>query len=135
MFSKESRRKKLVQIPDSTQKSICWCKKLKIAIVGVLQKKVCNFVKKRVHYRCFPKNIAKYLKKPNLKNIREWLVLKISTSKSDFFYPLKPFSILNFATKKWLCHVTCFAKTFLLLLFCLSNKIVLSSKSCFIKHI
>ena len=31
-----------------------------------------------------------------------------------FFYPFKPFNILNFAMIEWLCHATCFAKVFLL---------------------
>ena len=35
----------------------------------------------------------------------------------DFFYPFKPFSILNFAMTEWLCHVTRFAKVFLLFFF------------------
>ena len=34
-----------------------------------------------------------------------------------FFYPFKPFSISNFAMAKWFCHVTCFAKVYLILFF------------------
>ena len=34
------------------------------------------FIKKRLQRRCFPLNIAKFLRKPILKNIYEWLLLK-----------------------------------------------------------
>ena len=33
----------------------------------------CNFIKKRLQYRCFPINIAKFVKTPVLKNIFERL--------------------------------------------------------------
>ena len=36
---------------------------------------------------------------------------------SDFFYPFKPFSILNFAMAEWFSHVTCFNKVYLILFF------------------
>ena len=38
--------------------------------------KVSNFIKKRLWHRCFPVNIAKFLRKPILKNICEWLLLQ-----------------------------------------------------------
>ena len=38
---------------------------------------VCNFIKKRLQYRCFPVIIAKFLRVPILKNIRERLLLFI----------------------------------------------------------
>ena len=74
----------------------------------------------------FSSSIGKFLRTPILKNICEWLLLKISTSVtnlpkgdksliSDFFYPFKPFSILNFSMAEWFCHVTCFTKVCLLL--------------------
>ena len=37
----------------------------------------CNFMKKRLEYRCFPVNIAKFLRAPILKNICERLLLSI----------------------------------------------------------
>ena len=67
-------------------------------------------------------NVAKFLRTPILKNICEWLLLKISTLVTNFTegrlipefdFPFKPFSILNFAMTEWFCYVTCFAKTFL----------------------
>ena len=38
---------------------------------------VCNFIKKRLQDRCFPVIIAKFLRVPILKNIRERLLLFI----------------------------------------------------------
>ena len=35
----------------------------------------CNFIKKRLQHKCFPVNIARFLRKPNLKNICERLLL------------------------------------------------------------
>ena len=51
-----------------------------------------------------------------------WKKVFVSTSVTNltkgsnfwFFYPFKPFNILNFAMTEWLCHATCFAKIFLL---------------------
>ena len=41
---------------------------------------VCNFIKKRLQHRCFPVNIAKFLKTPNLKNIWERLLMHVILS-------------------------------------------------------
>ena len=38
----------------------------------------CNFIKKRLQHRCFPVNIAKFLRTPVLKNICERLLLQIT---------------------------------------------------------
>ena len=40
--------------------------------------KVCNFIKKRIQHKCFPLNIANFLRTPVLKNICERLLLKIA---------------------------------------------------------
>ena len=37
----------------------------------------CNFIKKRLQHRCFPINIAKFLRTPILKNICECLLLHL----------------------------------------------------------
>ena len=37
--------------------------------------KVCYFIKKRLHHKCFPVNIDKFLRMLILKNIGEWLLL------------------------------------------------------------
>ena len=37
--------------------------------------KTCNFIKKRLQQRCFPVNIAKFLRTPSLNNMCKWLVL------------------------------------------------------------
>ena len=52
---------------------------------------------------------------PILKNICERLLLKRKEGKFGFFYPFKPFKILNVAITEWFFHVTCFAKVSLLL--------------------
>ena len=39
--------------------------------------KACNFIKKRLQHRCFPVNIAKFLRTFILKNICERLLLKL----------------------------------------------------------
>ena len=41
---------------------------------GIKMMFLCNFIKKRLQHRCFPVNIAKFLK-PILKNIYERLLL------------------------------------------------------------
>ena len=38
----------------------------------------CNFIRKRLQHRCFPVNIAKFLRKPILKNICERLLLHLA---------------------------------------------------------
>ena len=109
-FSKESRTKTSTTVSDKYQiqlkKIFCFRQNPEPATVGDLQKEDCNFIK------------------PILKNICKRLLLKISTSVINlpnggnswlFFYHFKPFSILNFATKEWFCHMTCFAKVFLFL--------------------
>ena len=51
----------------------------------------CNFIKKRLQYRCFPVNIVNSLRTPNLKNICERLLLyekhsePSQTSKTEVF--------------------------------------------------
>ena len=47
----------------------------------------CNFIKKRLQHRCFPVNIAKFLRTPILKNICEQVFLK------PVFSPGLPFLI------------------------------------------
>ena len=37
--------------------------------------KVCNFIKKRLQHRCFPVNIAQFLRTPTLKNVCDQLLL------------------------------------------------------------
>ena len=45
-------------------------------VLESLFNKVCNFIKKRLKHKCFPLNIAKFLRTPTLKNICERLLLK-----------------------------------------------------------
>ena len=45
--------------------------------LGLLQ--ACHFIKKRLQHRCFPVNIATFLKTPTLTNICEWLLLKLDS--------------------------------------------------------
>ena len=42
--------------------------------------KACNFIKKRFQHRSFPVNIAKFLRKPILKNICKRLLLSLTTT-------------------------------------------------------
>ena len=70
-------RKAVLKISQYLQENIC---------VGVPFNKVaglqgCNFIKKRLEYRCFPVNIANFLRTAILKNmclIRERLVLNLT---------------------------------------------------------
>ena len=41
--------------------------------------KACNFIKKTLQHRCFPMNIAKFLRTPILRNIWEQLLLETQT--------------------------------------------------------
>ena len=46
-----------------------------------LQEDICvgvSFIKKKHQHRCFPVNIAKFLRAPILKNIYEWLLLRLA---------------------------------------------------------
>ena len=66
------RKEVLLKILQYLQENTC---------VGVFLKQVTglqvyNFIKKRLQHRCFPVNIAKFLRTPILKNICERLLLK-----------------------------------------------------------
>ena len=39
--------------------------------------KACSFISKRAQHKCFPVNIAKFLRPPIFKNICEWLLLHL----------------------------------------------------------
>ena len=56
----------------------------------LMKLKACNFIKKRLQQKCFPVNIAKFLRTPILKNICEWLLLNyfspFQTSQSIHLY-------------------------------------------------
>ena len=77
------------------------------------------------HCRCFPVNIAKFLKTPILKTSVNGCFWKSAPQRQiyrrevipEFYYSFKHFTILNFAMMEWFCYVTCFAKVFLLLFF------------------
>ena len=51
----------------STGKHLCWN-------LFLINLQACNFIKKRFQHRCFPGNIAKFLRIPILTNIRERLL-------------------------------------------------------------
>ena len=66
------------------------------------QLKACNFIKKRLQHRCFPVNIAKFLRTPILKNICKPLLL-------IFLIPLG----ITASAKKVRCLTTHFLSMFL----------------------
>ena len=51
-----------------TRKNLCW----RLFLI-TLRALACNFIKKRLRRRCFPVNIANFLRTPILKNICERL--------------------------------------------------------------
>ena len=55
-----------------TEKHLC-CSLFLICV------KACNFIKKTLQHRCFPMNIAKFLRTPILRNIWEQLLLETQT--------------------------------------------------------
>ena len=55
------------------------CQSLFFNKVAGLQ--ACNFIKKRLQHKCFPKNIAKFLRTTILKNICEQLLLVLVKSR------------------------------------------------------
>ena len=61
--------------------------------------RVCSFIKKRVHRKCFPVKLAKFLRRSILKNICERLLRKISTLQKklfiDFFLKIMNFIIIT----------------------------------------
>ena len=57
---------------EFTGKHLCWSPFNKVA--GL---QTCNFIKKRLKYRCFPVNFAKYLGTPISKNIYKRLLLHL----------------------------------------------------------
>ena len=73
----------------------------------------------RLWHRCFPVNFVKFLTTLFCIEHLWWLLLQIYRKQvvSDFFCSFKRFSILNFATVEWFCHVTCFNKVCLILSF------------------
>ena len=73
-----------------------------------------NFIKKRLQHRCFPLNIAKFLRTPTLKNICERLLLFLQNTISSnlyFFTPTKLImkyflvSFIKNVTENLLCHL------------------------------
>ena len=48
---------------------------LEFYLIKIIQ--TCNFLKKRLQHRCFPAKFAKFWRTSILKNICEWLLLKI----------------------------------------------------------
>ena len=53
----------------------------------------CNFIKKRLQYRCFPPNIAKFLRTSSLKNIYQRLLLIFQNSHRT--------SVMKFTNRLW----------------------------------
>ena len=143
MFSKESGTKTDAAVRKKyqilLQKSTCCPENSEAATVGALQKKTCNFLRKRFQYCEVFKNtyFEKHLgtaasenqflsdKFTGCKSAFEWQIYRREAI-FNFCWPFKPFSILNFAMVKRFCHVICFAKVYLLLFFFLSNMIFLS---------
>ena len=39
--------------------------------------RVCNFIKKRLQHRCFPVNIAKFLRTAYFKDLLRWLLFQV----------------------------------------------------------
>ena len=70
-------------------------------------------------------SILKFLSTPNLKNICERLLLKISTSMTNlskgdhfwFFYPFKPFGIVNFSMTEWFFSSNMFCQSLSVIVF------------------
>ena len=60
-----------------TQKHLCWS--------FFLTKLLFNFIKRRHQHRCFPVNIAKFLRAPILHNVCEWLLLTFSNIYDSIF--------------------------------------------------
>ena len=69
--------------PPSPQCLWPWCVRVFFYKVADLQ--ACNFIKERLHHRCFPVNIANFLRNPILKNIfkQRLLFLKQYTVKVE----------------------------------------------------
>ena len=65
-----------------TEKHLCWSFFNKSA--GL---QACNFIEKRLHHRCFPVNIAKFLRTPILKNVCKRLLLKLFCIKIFKVFP------------------------------------------------
>ena len=55
----------------------------KLVFRGYKNNKTCNFIKMRFRPRCFPVNMAKFLRTPILRNICEQLRLPLITRKSN----------------------------------------------------
>ena len=68
---------RLIAVPKSSQRR-CSTKKAVLKKFAIFTRKhlcwslwACNFIKKSFQHRCFPVNIAKFLRTPDLKNICE----------------------------------------------------------------
>ena len=71
LFTKQPPKAILKNFTIYTGKHLCWC-------LFLIKFETCNAVKKRLQLRCFPVNIAKFLRTPILKNICKWLLLSVS---------------------------------------------------------
>ena len=54
------------------------------SLFNKVEGQACNFIEKRLQHRCFPVNIAKFLKTPILKNICERLLLIFDKDLNSF---------------------------------------------------
>ena len=86
-----------------TGKHMCWSEYLFNKVAGL---KACNFIKERLQDRCFPMNIANFLRTPILKNIYERLLLR----KPPLY---QSFSALTAAVKHYCTKSEIFREEFL----------------------
>ena len=57
--------------------------------------KACNFIKKRLQHRCFPVNIAKFLRTSFFTEYLRWLLLHIVSIKLRNIFKLSPFHVTS----------------------------------------
>ena len=61
----------LKNIAIFTGKHLCWS----LFLIKLEDLRACNFIKERLHHRCFPVDIVKFLRTSILKNIHKQLLL------------------------------------------------------------
>ena len=82
----------------STGNHLCWS----LFFNKIASRQACNFTKKRLQQRCFLMNMVKFLKTAILKNICEWLLLKLENQRlyrtfRDFFKQYHGIILISFS--------------------------------------
>ena len=92
-------KKLFLKKSQCSQKNACVGVTLESPLNKVAGLKAWNFIKKRLQHRCFPVNIAKFLKAPFLKNIYLQTAISASLKIENYNYTIPIYETIYFWKK------------------------------------